>query len=145
MCNWKVFSFLSDTLPGKSIGKLHRQWEGSRVWTQSRSQKWPQPIRLRKLIQEQQRSATEQCKWTIWSWCPSEKLWGKPVWRGRLMRRARGHIEDAADDKLPELQQGCECPQGLKGNTKGQPETDRQTNFTNSGLNTSPGAFLTIR
>ena len=42
------------------------------------------------------------------------------------MRRARGRIEDATDDKLQALQQGCECPPDLKGNTKGQPETGQR-------------------
>ena len=63
------------------------------------------------------------------------------------MRRVEGHIEDATDDKLPALQQGCECPPDLRGNTKGQPETEQRkllNLFNNSSPHTSPGAFLTI-
>ena len=39
-----------------------------------------------------------------------------------LRRRAEGHIEDAADDKLPGPRQDCEYPRGLRGNTEDQPE-----------------------
>ena len=75
-----------------------------------------------------------------------ERTPNKPVWRGRLTRRARERIEDEADDRLQALQPGYECPRGLRGNTGDQPGGKHCILFhsiSKCWSNTSPGAFFT--